>query len=193
MKLYGTKLGSNQFYHKTFGVRSSLVAFYLSVVVYSWTSSLTRTLWCGKTINTKTFYKKAGFFDRFGYVTKALCSLEWIPLSGELVDTKSLKYWEQFKIQTSAKQKGFLGVVARYKFTKGPKTHGSSHHAAPGSIGAGTSPGRVLPGKKLPGRRPLAKRNYMINTYRLLSVQQNKVEVPGTLPGRRKKILHCYF
>ena len=43
--------------------------------------------------------------------------------------------------------KGFSGLQKRHNFTRGPMTHGSKNHRAPGSIGMGTTPGRVLPGK----------------------------------------------
>lgn len=44
--------------------------------------------------------------------------------------------------------KGFSGLQKRHNFGRGPMTHGSKNHRAPGSIGAGTTPGRVIPGKK---------------------------------------------
>ncbi|MDD3661740.1 MAG: 50S ribosomal protein L3, partial [Candidatus Dojkabacteria bacterium] len=51
------------------------------------------------------------------------------------------------------KGKGFAGVVKRWGFHGGPRTHGQSdRQRSPGSIGAGTDPGRVLPGKKMAGR-----------------------------------------
>jgi large subunit ribosomal protein L3 len=48
--------------------------------------------------------------------------------------------------------KGFSGLQKRHNFTRGPMTHGSKNHRAPGSIGMGTTPGRVLPGKKMSGQ-----------------------------------------
>ena len=51
-----------------------------------------------------------------------------------------------------SKGKGFQGVVKRHHFAGGPKTHGQSdRHRAPGSIGAGTTPGRVFKGQKMAG------------------------------------------
>jgi len=44
--------------------------------------------------------------------------------------------------------KGFSGLQKRHNFARGPMSHGSKNHRAPGSIGMGTTPGRVLPGKK---------------------------------------------
>ena len=46
--------------------------------------------------------------------------------------------------------RGFAGGVRRHNFAGGPKTHGQSdRHRAPGSIGAGTTPGRVYKGQKM--------------------------------------------
>lgn len=60
---------------------------------------------------------------------------------GDLVDVSGV-----------TKGRGFAGVVKRYNFRGGPKTHGQSdRHRAPGSIGAGTSPGRVIKGLKMAG------------------------------------------
>jgi len=51
-----------------------------------------------------------------------------------------------------SKGKGYAGVVKRYHFKGGPKTHGQSdRHRAQGSIGSGTTPGRVYKVKKWQG------------------------------------------
>jgi len=46
----------------------------------------------------------------------------------------------------------FTGTIARHNFKRGPKTHGSTNYRAPGSIGAGTTPGRVFKGLRMGGR-----------------------------------------
>ena len=60
--------------------------------------------------------------------------------AGELVDVTGV-----------SKGHGFTGVIARHHFRRGPKSHGSDHHRAPGSIGAGTYPGRVWKGTRMAG------------------------------------------
>ena len=51
-----------------------------------------------------------------------------------------------------SKGRGFAGGVKRWHFRGGPKTHGQSdRHRAPGSIGAGTTPGKVWKGQKMAG------------------------------------------
>ncbi|MEM1425512.1 MAG: 50S ribosomal protein L3, partial [Cyanobacteria bacterium P01_H01_bin.130] len=47
--------------------------------------------------------------------------------------------------------RGFAGYQKRHNFQRGPMSHGSKNHRAPGSIGAGTTPGRVYPGKRMAG------------------------------------------
>jgi ribosomal protein L3 len=44
-----------------------------------------------------------------------------------------------------SKGKGFAGVIKRHNFHRGPQTHGSDHHRAPGSIGPGTDARPRLP------------------------------------------------
>ena len=48
--------------------------------------------------------------------------------------------------------RGFAGYQKRHNFKRGSMSHGSKNHRLPGSIGAGTTPGRVYPGKRMAGR-----------------------------------------
>jgi len=60
---------------------------------------------------------------------------------------------EAKKVKTTFKSKGrgFAGVMKRWNFAGGPRSHGSRFHRAPGSIGNCEWPGRVQPGQKMPG------------------------------------------
>jgi len=50
---------------------------------------------------------------------------------------------DEVTVSAKSKGKGFAGVMKRWGFHGGPRTHGQSDRArAPGSIGAGTDPGR---------------------------------------------------
>ena len=71
---------------------------------------------------------------------------------GHQVDASMFQPGDRVDVIGISKGRGFAGVVKRYGFRGGPKTHGQSDRLrAPGSIGAGTSPGRVLKGRKMPG------------------------------------------
>ena len=49
------------------------------------------------------------------------------------------------------KGRGFSGVVKRWNFAGGAKTHGSMFNRAPGSIGSSSDPSRTYKGHKHPG------------------------------------------
>jgi large subunit ribosomal protein L3 len=80
--------------------------------------------------------------------------------------------------------KGFAGLQKRYNFGRGPMTHGSKNHRAPGSIGAGTTPGRVYPGKKRAGH--LGAKQVTIKKLKVLIVdaENNLIIVKGAVPGK---------
>lgn len=90
---------------------------------------------------------------------------------------------KKIDVTGTSKGKGFAGVVKRWGFRGGPATHGSTKHRAPGSIGAGTDPGRVIKGKKMAGRMGGVK-----STARNLDVikidkSKNLLIVKGAIPG----------
>jgi large subunit ribosomal protein L3 len=94
--------------------------------------------------------------------------------AGDLVDVTGV-----------SKGKGFAGVIKRHNFARGPKTHGSDHHRAPGSIGPGTTPGRVYRGLKMAGHmgdeRVTVKKVRVVRT----DPERNLLLVKGSLPGAR--------
>ncbi len=71
--------------------------------------------------------------------------------SGEL-ELSSLEEGKRAKISFNTKGRGFTGVMKRWNFSGGPKSHGSRFHRRVGSIGNCEWPGRVQPGKKMPGQ-----------------------------------------
>jgi len=92
-------------------------------------------------------------------------------------------------ITGTSKGKGFAGVVKRWGFHGGPKTHGQSdRHRAPGSIGMGTTPGRVFKGKKMAGR--MGNENVTIENLEIIEITADGVLViKGLVPGIKKGFL----
>jgi large subunit ribosomal protein L3 len=84
-----------------------------------------------------------------------------------------------------SKGKGTAGVVKRHNFKRGPKTHGSDHHRAPGSIGPGTTPGRVYRGLRMAGR--MGDETVTVKKVRVVRTdpERNLLLVKGSLPGAR--------
>ena len=103
---------------------------------------------------------------------------------GQILGVDSLSVNQLINITGKTNGKGFSGLQRRYNFTRGPMTHGSKNHRAPGSIGMGTSPGRVLPGKKMAGQLG----NKIANIKKLKVIQINSDEnilvVKGSVPGK---------
>jgi large subunit ribosomal protein L3 len=83
-----------------------------------------------------------------------------------------------------SKGRGFAGVMKRHNFHGGPKTHGQSDRArAPGSIGAGTSPGRVIKGKKMAGH--MGTNQVTVKSLKVVRSDAAKgyLMVRGAVPG----------
>ena len=109
---------------------------------------------------------------------------------GEQVGVDIFEQGEKVNVTGISKGKGFQGGVKRYNFRGGPKTHGQSdRHRAPGSIGAGTTPGRVLKGMRMAGRMG-GDRVTVKNLEIVLSdPDRNLLLVKGAVPGRRNSLL----
>jgi large subunit ribosomal protein L3 len=84
-----------------------------------------------------------------------------------------------------SKGKGTAGVIKRHNFKRGPKTHGSDHHRAPGSIGPGTTPGRVYRGLRMAGH--MGDETVTVKKVRVVRTdpERNLLLVKGSLPGAR--------
>ena len=88
-----------------------------------------------------------------------------------------------------SKGKGFAGHIKRHNFHRGPQTHGSDHHRAPGSIGPGTTPGRVYRGMKMAGH--MGDERVTIKKVRIVRTDpdRNLLLVQGSLPGARGSLI----
>ena len=70
---------------------------------------------------------------------------------GQKIDLSVLSDISKVDVTGKSIGKGFQGTVKRHNFSRGPMAHGSKNHREPGSIGAGTTPGRVVKGKRMAG------------------------------------------
>ncbi|MCH7786782.1 MAG: 50S ribosomal protein L3, partial [Chloroflexi bacterium] len=109
---------------------------------------------------------------------------------GQEIDTSLFEAGEIVDATGLTKGRGFAGGVKRHGFHGGPKTHGQSdRHRAPGSIGAGTTPGRVLKGLKMAGH--MGNNRVTIRNLEIISVDQerNLLFIKGAVPGARNSLL----
>jgi len=88
-----------------------------------------------------------------------------------------------------SKGKGFQGVVKRYKFGGGRKTHGSKFHREPGSTGQNTYPHRTFKNRKLPGR--MGRERSTVLSLRVIKTDPEKqlIMVHGAVPGINKGLV----
>jgi len=109
---------------------------------------------------------------------------------GQKIDVSLFKAGDLVDITGTSKGKGFAGGVKRYHFRGGPKTHGQSDRArAPGSVGAGTDPGRVVKGKKMAGHMGTGQ----VTVKDLKVIRSNPASgilmVQGAVPGNEGALL----
>ena len=86
--------------------------------------------------------------------------------------------------------RGFAGYQKRHGFSRGPMSHGSKNHRLPGSIGAGTTPGRVYPGKRMAGRMGGKKVTTRALEILKIDTNHNLLVVKGSVPGKPGSLLN---
>lgn len=80
--------------------------------------------------------------------------------------------------------RGFAGYQKRHNFKRGPMAHGSKNHRAPGSTGAGTTPGRVYPGKRMAGQLGNSQVTIRKLTVVRVDAERNLLLIKGAVPGK---------
>ncbi len=108
---------------------------------------------------------------------------------GQQIDVSLFEAGELVDVTGVSKGKGFTGVIARHNFRRGPKTHGSDHHRAPGSVGAGTTPGRVFLNTRMAGH--MGHEQVTVKKLKVVRVdaERNLILVRGAVPGARNSLL----
>lgn len=101
---------------------------------------------------------------------------------GQVLSATIFKPGDMIKLTAISKGKGFAGVIKKHHFARGPQTHGSDHHRAPGSIGS-MFPQHVLKGKKMPGK--MGNEQITVRRVEIVDVleDQNVLLVKGPVPG----------
>jgi large subunit ribosomal protein L3 len=108
---------------------------------------------------------------------------------GDVIGVDIFEEGEKIDVAGVSKGLGFQGVVKRWDFAGGPKSHGSHFHRRPGSVGMCVKPGRVMKGKKLPGHA--GSRRVTVKGLQVLRVdpERNLLVLKGATPGSRGTIL----
>jgi large subunit ribosomal protein L3 len=108
---------------------------------------------------------------------------------GQLLDVGLFAVGDLVDVTGVSKGHGFTGTIARHHFKRGPKTHGSTNIRQPGSIGAGTTPGRVFRGTRMGGHmgddQVTVKKLQVVK----VDVERHLILVKGAVPGARNAVL----
>ena len=109
---------------------------------------------------------------------------------GQKIDVSVFSVGDKVDVVGTSKGKGFAGVVKRHHFKGGPKTHGQSDRwRAPGSVGAGSTPGRVFKGTRMAGR--MGNQRVTVQNVRIALVDPDKnlLGIKGAVPGGKNGLV----
>jgi len=111
---------------------------------------------------------------------------------GQILNVEELEVGKHVTVSGISIGKGFSGYQKRHHFSRGPMSHGSKNHRQPGSIGAGTTPGRVFPGKKMAGR--MGNKKVSIKNLQIMNINKfnNTVTIKGSVPGKKGNLIYVY-
>ncbi len=109
--------------------------------------------------------------------------------TGQSLDVTLFAAGDLVDVTGVSKGRGFAGTIKRHHFHRGPVTHGSTNTRQPGSIGAGTTPGRVYKGMKMSGH--LGDRRITVQKLQVVRVDPDRqlLLVRGAVPGARNAML----
>lgn len=102
---------------------------------------------------------------------------------GQEIDAAMFKAGDVVKLTGRSIGKGFQGRIRAHNFSRGPMSHGSKSHRLPGSIGAGTTPGRVFKGLKMATH--LGDDNVSVPNVKIINV----LDINDPVSGEAKKVV----
>ena len=109
---------------------------------------------------------------------------------GQTIGVDIFETGEKVDIIGTSKGRGFAGVMKRWNFGGGPRTHGQSDRArAPGSIGGGTTPGKVYKGLKMGGH--MGNRRITVKALEIIEIdtERNLLMIKGGIPGATNSLI----
>ena len=108
---------------------------------------------------------------------------------GQVIKADVFNIGDTVHVSGASKGRGFAGVMKRWGFSGGRKTHGSRSHRIPGSIGCSATPGRVHKGRKLPGH--YGNQRVTVKNLKVIDVrpEMDVVVVKGAVPGSRNSLI----
>jgi large subunit ribosomal protein L3 len=108
---------------------------------------------------------------------------------GQIIKADTFATGQKVRVTGKSIGKGFAGNQKRNNFSRGPMTHGSKNHRLPGSIGAGSTPGRVYPGKKMAGQLGAEMVTLKNTEVVYVNPDDNILVLKGSVPGKKNTLL----
>ena len=193
--LLGTKLGMTQYIHED-GIVSGVTAVQLGPCTVTQIKSAVTDgydavqIGFQETIERKINKPRRGHLEKrglglFKYLREVRALEIEPPAVGTVVTANQVfSVGDLVDVTGTSKGKGFAGGVKRWHFKGGPKTHGQGDRwRAPGSVGAGTTPGRVRKGLHMAGHmgnRQVTQKKALVIA---VDVERNLVFLRGAVPG----------
>ncbi|MEL0194428.1 MAG: 50S ribosomal protein L3 [Acidimicrobiaceae bacterium] len=128
-------------------------------------------------------YAKAGVQPGRRLVEIRLDSIDGFEV-GQEITVDQFAVGDRIDVTGVSRGKGFAGTMKRHNFKGQPASHGNhKKHRAPGSVGAGSFPGRVIKGIKMAGHMG----HVLVTTLNLEVVEADAERqvmlVKGSVPG----------
>ena len=134
---------------------------------------------------------------RKGHFAKAGVSLRRTLKEFRMEDVANYNVGDEIKVDTFeivdkvdvsgvSKGKGFQGTIKRWNASRGPMSHGSKFHRAPGSMGAASDPSRTFKNKRMPGH--MGAKNTTVLNLEVVKImpEKNIILIKGGIPGPNK-------
>ena len=105
---------------------------------------------------------------------------------GDEIKVDTFEIGDKVDVSGVSKGKGFQGCIKRWNQQRGPMTHGSKFHRAPGSMGASSDPSRTFKNKRMPGH--MGSVNTTVLNLQVVKViaEKNLILIKGGIPGPNK-------
>ena len=198
--ILGTKLGMTQIFNQETGTAIPVTVVQAGPCTITQIKTQETDGYCSVQIGYQEVKEKALSKPELGHLKKAsanplrhlkeyrtddVTSLEL----GQALGADLFNAGEIVDISGKTIGRGFAGYQKRHNFRRGQMAHGSKNHRAPGSTGAGTTPGRVYPGKKMAGR--YGGKQVTIRKLEVVQVdaERNLLLIKGAVPGKPGALL----
>nr|YP_010338384.1 ribosomal protein L3 [Bangia atropurpurea]UNJ18334.1 ribosomal protein L3 [Bangia atropurpurea] len=192
--ILGTKVGMTQFFDET-GLSIPVTAIQVGPCVITQIKSMSTDGYNAIQVGYKQVVEQKLNKPLLGHLRKSqLPSLKYLreylveSIDGfevsQVFSSDMFEVGQKVNVSSKSVGKGFSGYQKRHHFSRGPMSHGSKNHRQPGSIGAGTTPGRVYPGKNMAGQ--MGNKKVTIKNLQIVSIntENDLLLLKGAVPGK---------